>query len=62
MLFLWRRVDEEGVGAWIREVTDDNIAVARLAKAFISLVSEDRLLDHTMPMETALRKTIRPCR
>lgn len=58
VLFLWRRVDEEGVGAWISEVTDDNIAVARLAKAFISLVSEDRLLDHTMPLETALRKQL----
>ena len=58
VLFLWIRVDEEGVRSWISEVTDDNIAVARLAKAFISLVSEDRLLDHTMPLETALRKKL----
>ncbi|MCY4612555.1 MAG: P-loop NTPase fold protein [Nitrospira sp.] len=58
VLFLWRRVDEEEVATWISEVTDDNIAVARLAKAFISLVSKDRLLDHTMPLETALRKKL----
>ena len=58
VLFLWRRVDEEEVATWISEVTDDNIAVALLAKAFISLVSEDRLLDRTMPLETALRNKL----
>ena len=58
VLFLWSRVDEEGTRSWISDVTDDNIAVVRLAKAFISLVSEDRLLDHTMPLETALRKKL----
>ena len=58
VLFLWSRVDEGGTRSWISDVTDDNIAVARLAKAFISLVSEDRLLDHTMPLETALRKNL----
>ena len=58
VLFLWSRVDEGGTRSWISDVTDDNIAVARLAKAFISLVSKDRLLDHTMPLETALRKKL----
>jgi len=58
VLFLWSRVDGEETRSWISDVTDDNIAVARLAKAFISLASEDRLLDHTMPLETALRKQL----
>ncbi len=58
VLFLWSRVDEGGTRSWISDVTDDDIAVARLAKAFISLVSQDRLLDRTMPLETALRKKL----
>ena len=58
VLFLWSRVDEGGTKSWISEVTHDNIAVVSLAKAFISLVSQDRLLDRTMPLETALRKKL----
>lgn len=58
VLFLWSRVDEGGPRSWISDVTDDDIAVARLAKAFISLVSQDRLLDRTMPLETALRNKL----
>lgn len=58
VLFLWSRVDGEETRSWISDVTDDNRAVARLAKAFISLASEDRLLPHTMLLETALRKKL----
>lgn len=58
VLFLWRRVDEEGIRSWINDVMDDDAAIVCLAKAFINLVSVDRLLDHTMSLETALRKQL----
>ncbi len=55
VLVLWLRFDEEGVGSWISEVTDDNIAVARLAKAFIDLIQPDLIQDSTTLPSTALR-------
>ena len=58
VLFLWRRVDEEGIRSWINDVMDDDAALVCLAKAFINLVSVDRLLDHPMPLETALRNKL----
>ena len=58
VLFLWRRVDEEGIRSWINDVMDDDAAIVCLAKAFINLVSVDRLLDHSMPLETALRNKL----
>lgn len=58
VLFLWRRLDEEGIRSWINDVMDDDAAIVCLAKAFINLVSADRLLDRTMPLETALRNKL----
>ena len=55
VLFLWLRVDEKGVRSWIGEVTNDNTAVARLAKAFIGLIQEDLFQDPGTPPATALR-------
>ncbi|MDE0405889.1 MAG: P-loop NTPase fold protein [Nitrospira sp.] len=58
VLFLWRRVDEEGIRSWINDVMDDDAAIVCLAKAFINLVSVDRLLAHSMPLGTALRNKL----
>lgn len=58
VLFLWRRVDEEGIRSWINDVMDDDAAIVCLAKAFINLVSVDRVLDHSMPLKTALRNKL----
>lgn len=54
VLVLWLRFDEEGVRSWIREMTDDNTAVARLAKAFIGLIQQDLFQDPATPPSTAL--------
>ena len=55
VLVLWLRFDEERVSSWISEVTDDNIAVARLAKAFIDLIQHNLFQDPTTLPSTALR-------
>ena len=55
VLFLWIGVEGEEVRSWISEVTDDNTAVARLAKAFIGLIQEDIFQDPSMLPATALR-------
>ena len=55
VLVLWLRFDEEGVRSWISEVTDDNTAVARLAKAFIGLIQQDLFQDPATLPSTALR-------
>ena len=55
VLVLWLRFDEKGVKSWISEMTDDNTAVARLAKAFIGLIEEDLFPDHGTLPATALR-------
>ena len=58
VLVLWLRFDEEGVRSWISEVTDDNTAVACLAKAFIGLIQEDLFQDPATLPSTALRSEI----
>ena len=55
VLVLWLKFDEEGVRSWISEATDDNIAVARLAKAFIGLIQHDLFQDPATLLSTALR-------